>query len=36
MLNYGYMVGIEDGLKTIPRLVAMWETFTNYKPTKEQ
>ena len=35
MLNYGYIVSIEDGLKTIPRLVAMWEVFANYKPTDQ-
>jgi len=35
VLNYGYIVGIEEGLKTIPRLVAMWEVFANYKPTEQ-
>ena len=35
ILNYGYIVSIEEGLKTIPRLIAMWEVFANYKPTEQ-
>jgi hypothetical protein len=35
MLNYGYIVSIEEGLKTISRLIAMWEVFTNYKPNEQ-
>jgi len=35
MLNYGHRVEIDEVIETIPRLLAMWETFTNYKPTEQ-
>lgn len=35
MQNYGYRVEITEALETIPRLLAMWETFANYKPTEQ-